>query len=184
VAGIRRCGLKKQTHGEETGKVVSSDRGLGAFRQTNVHLPGLPPAGHDKRCRNTQGVSFYGYLYSFDRMIFQQTGKQDNAGRFEHGYLKVTTKNLPIGLCPDAKSLRKPMNRGALMTLSRRPIQVVYSPSGFFAELPPADGSRNEEKSSGFAGSNSGIPGRRRFASSGTLSRMPCTTHFASSNPP
>ena len=25
---------------------------------------------------------------------FQQTGKQDNAGRFESGYLKVTTENL------------------------------------------------------------------------------------------
>ena len=37
---------------------------------------------------------FQGYLYSFDRMFFQQTGKQDNAGRFERGYLKVTTENL------------------------------------------------------------------------------------------
>ena len=36
----------------------------------------------------------HGYLYSFDRMVFQQTGKQDNAGRFEHGDLKVTTENL------------------------------------------------------------------------------------------
>ena len=27
-------------------------------------------------------------------MDFQQTGKQDNAGRFERGYLKVTTENL------------------------------------------------------------------------------------------
>ena len=27
-------------------------------------------------------------------MVFQQTGKQDNAGRFERGYLKVTTENL------------------------------------------------------------------------------------------
>ena len=35
-----------------------------------------------------------GYLYSFDRMDFQQTGKQDNAERFERGYLKVTTENL------------------------------------------------------------------------------------------
>ena len=30
-----------------------------------------------------------GYLYSFDRMDFQQTGKQDDAGRFECGYLKT-----------------------------------------------------------------------------------------------
>jgi len=36
-----------------------------------------------------------GQLYSFDRMDFQQTGKQDDAGRFERGYLKVTTENLP-----------------------------------------------------------------------------------------
>ena len=35
-----------------------------------------------------------GYLYSFERMVFQQTGKQDNAGRFESGYLKATTENL------------------------------------------------------------------------------------------
>jgi len=28
-------------------------------------------------------------------MDFQQMGKQDNAGRFERGYLKVTTENLP-----------------------------------------------------------------------------------------
>ena len=35
-----------------------------------------------------------GYLYSFKRMDFQQMGKQDNAGRFERGYLKVTTENL------------------------------------------------------------------------------------------
>ena len=41
-------------------------------------------------------------------------GKQDNAGRFERGYLKVTTENFTIGICPDAKSLRKPMNRGTL----------------------------------------------------------------------
>ena len=27
-------------------------------------------------------------------MGFQQMGKQDNAGRFEGGYLKVTTENL------------------------------------------------------------------------------------------
>jgi len=27
-------------------------------------------------------------------MDFQQMGKQDNAGRFECGYLKVTTENL------------------------------------------------------------------------------------------
>ena len=27
-------------------------------------------------------------------MVFQQTGKQDNAGRFELGYLKATTENL------------------------------------------------------------------------------------------
>ncbi len=27
-------------------------------------------------------------------MDFQQMGKQDNAGRFERGYLKVTTENL------------------------------------------------------------------------------------------
>ena len=34
-----------------------------------------------------------GYLDSFDRMDFQQMGKQDNAGRFERGCLKVTTEN-------------------------------------------------------------------------------------------
>ena len=34
------------------------------------------------------------YLYSFDRMGFQQMDKQDNAGRFERGYLKATTENL------------------------------------------------------------------------------------------
>ena len=34
------------------------------------------------------------YLYSFDRMDFQQMGKQDNAGRFECGDLKATTENL------------------------------------------------------------------------------------------
>jgi hypothetical protein len=27
-------------------------------------------------------------------MDFQQMGKQDNAGRFERGYLKATTENL------------------------------------------------------------------------------------------
>ena len=27
-------------------------------------------------------------------MVFQQMGKQDNAGRFERGHLKVTTENL------------------------------------------------------------------------------------------
>jgi hypothetical protein len=27
-------------------------------------------------------------------MDFQRMGKQDNAGRFERGYLKVTTENL------------------------------------------------------------------------------------------
>ena len=27
-------------------------------------------------------------------MVFQQMGKQDNAGRFERGYLKATTENL------------------------------------------------------------------------------------------
>ena len=30
-----------------------------------------------------------GYLYQFSRMDFQQTGKQDDAGRFERGYLKT-----------------------------------------------------------------------------------------------
>ena len=44
-----------------------------------------------------------GYLYSFDRMDFQQTGKQDNAGRFERGYLKVTTDNLTNWDLPGCK---------------------------------------------------------------------------------
>ena len=47
-----------------------------------------------ERPHRTQELKTKGYLYSFDRMVFQQTGKQDNAGRFERGYLKVTTENL------------------------------------------------------------------------------------------
>jgi len=48
-----------------------------------------------------------GYLYSFDRMDFQQMGKQDNAGRFERGYLKVTTENLTNWILPGCE---KPLN--------------------------------------------------------------------------
>ena len=56
-------------------------------------------------------ISFFdwtpGYLDSFDRMDFQQTGKQGNAGRFERVCLNVTTKNLTDWDLPDAKSRRK-----------------------------------------------------------------------------
>ena len=40
--------------------------------------------------------------------------QKTNAGRFECGYVKVTTENFPIGFGPDAKSRRKPIFRGAL----------------------------------------------------------------------
>jgi hypothetical protein len=33
-------------------------------------------------------------------MDFQRTGKKDNAGRFERGYLKVTTENLTSWTLP------------------------------------------------------------------------------------
>ena len=36
-------------------------------------------------------------------MDFQQTGKQDNAGRFERGYLKVTTENLTNWNLPECE---------------------------------------------------------------------------------
>ena len=46
------------------------------------------------------GVISEGYLYLLGRMVFQQMGKQDNAGRFERGYLKVTTESLTSWTSP------------------------------------------------------------------------------------
>jgi hypothetical protein len=40
-------------------------------------------------------------------MGFQRMGKQDNAGRFERGYLKVTTENLTNWNLPERE---KPSN--------------------------------------------------------------------------
>ena len=40
-------------------------------------------------------------------MDFQRMGKQDNAGRFECGYLKVTTENLTNWILPERE---KPPN--------------------------------------------------------------------------
>jgi hypothetical protein len=47
-------------------------------------------------------------------MDFQQTGKQDDAGRFECGYLKVTTENLPNRDLPGGEKPPNPIDRGAL----------------------------------------------------------------------
>ena len=44
-------------------------------------------------------------LLSQQGLIFS-VWKQDNAGRFECGYLKVTTVDLPIGFYPNAESCR------------------------------------------------------------------------------
>ena len=63
--------------------------------------PSPPPGGADAYQDATSHTGLprragltSGYLYSFERMDFQQMGKQDNAGRFERGCLKVTTENL------------------------------------------------------------------------------------------
>ena len=50
----------------------------------------------------------------FNRRVFQQTGKQDNAGRFECGYLKVTTENLTNWDLPGCEKPPKTNNRDAL----------------------------------------------------------------------
>ena len=59
------------------------------------HLAAFDFLGLDVYIKPVHGL-FQGYLHSFDRMVFQQTGKQDNAGRFERGCLKATTENPTI----------------------------------------------------------------------------------------